>query len=90
MVRKEALRLLQALMLHNPFGPKLPLDRFDRTLADHRAMLEQLVPPEAEGDQASLPMHCLWLCLFPCLGTGASLPGQSPSAQLSTHCVPAD
>lgn len=56
LVRKEALKLLQALMLHNPFGPKLPLDRFDKTLAEHRAMLDQLLPggaapaPGAAGD----------------------------------------
>lgn len=46
LVRKEALRLLQSLMLHNPFGPKLPVDRFEATLLTHRAMLDQLVPPE--------------------------------------------
>lgn len=64
LVRKEALRLLQALMLHNPFGPKLPLDRFDKTLADHRAMLDQLVPPEEaapalgqEGDTLQQPIR---------------------------------
>lgn len=63
-MRKEALRLLQALMLHNPFGPKLPLDRFDKTLADHRAMLDQLVPPEEaapalgqEGDTLQQPIR---------------------------------
>ena len=36
-------------MLHNPFGPKLPVDRFEATLATHRAMLEQLVPSQ-QGD----------------------------------------
>lgn len=50
-MRKEALRLLQALMLHNPFGPKLPVDRFEASLATHRAMLEQLVPPGEAGGQ---------------------------------------
>jgi len=51
LVRKEALRLLQALMLHNPFGPKLPVDRFQASLATHKAMLDQLLPPEqAQGD----------------------------------------
>ncbi|KAL4434047.1 hypothetical protein ABPG75_000488 [Micractinium tetrahymenae] len=50
LVRKEALRLLQALMLHNPFGPKLPSDRFEASLATHKAMLEQLLPPEAAED----------------------------------------
>lgn len=50
LVRKEALRLLQALMLHNPFGPKLPSDRFEASLAAHKAMLEQLLPPEAAED----------------------------------------
>lgn len=42
LVRKEALRLLAALMLHNPFGPALPIDRFSATLQVHKAMLEQL------------------------------------------------
>ena len=46
LVRKEALRLLQALMLHNPFGPTLPVDRFEASLATHRGMLEQLAPPD--------------------------------------------
>ena len=45
-MRKEALRLLQALMLHNPFGPTLPVDRFEASLATHRGMLEQLAPPD--------------------------------------------
>ncbi len=52
LVRKEALRLLQALMLHNPFGPKLPSDRFEASLAAHKAMLEQLLPPEAGAEDA--------------------------------------
>jgi hypothetical protein len=47
-VRKDSLRLLQAIMLHNPFGPKLPVDRFEASLATHRAMLDQLVPPGGE------------------------------------------
>lgn len=51
-MRKEALRLLQALMLHNPFGPKLPSDRFEASLAAHKAMLEQLLPPEAGAEDA--------------------------------------
>jgi hypothetical protein len=40
--------LLQAILLHNPFGPKLPVDRFEASLATHRAMLDQLVPPGGE------------------------------------------
>ena len=44
LVRKEALRLLQALMLHNPFGPSLPVDRFEATYMAHRQMLDQLLP----------------------------------------------
>ena len=47
-MRKEALRLLQAIMLHNPFGPKLPVDRFEASLGTHRAMLDQLAPPEGD------------------------------------------
>lgn len=51
LVRKEALRLLQALMLHNPFGPSLPVDRFAATLGTHKDMLDQLFPPEEDGMQ---------------------------------------
>ena len=46
LVRKEALRLLGCLMLHNPFGPALPADRFDASLAIHKAMLEAVMPSE--------------------------------------------
>ena len=45
-MRKEALRLLGCLMLHNPFGPALPADRFDASLAIHKAMLEAVMPSE--------------------------------------------
>jgi len=51
LVRKEAMRLLQALMLHNPFGPSLPVDRFAATLGTHKDMLDQLFPPEEDGMQ---------------------------------------
>jgi hypothetical protein len=51
LVRKEALRLLQALMLHNPFGPSLPVDRFDASLAAHRAMLDLVLPPAAGQEE---------------------------------------
>jgi len=51
LVRKEALRLLQALMLHNPFGPSLPVDRFAATLGTHKDMMDQLFPPEEDGMQ---------------------------------------
>jgi condensin complex subunit 1 len=47
LVRKEALRLLGALMLHNPFGPALPLDRFAASLQVHREMLDQVMPPRS-------------------------------------------
>lgn len=50
LVRKEALRLLGALMLHNPFGPALPVDRFVASLQVHKAMLEQVMPPESGVD----------------------------------------
>lgn len=46
LVRKEALKLLGALMLHNPFGPALPLDRFIASLQVHSEMLEQIMPQE--------------------------------------------
>lgn len=50
LVRKEALRLLGCLMLHNPFGPALPVDRFDASLAVHKAMLDAVMPPDEPGD----------------------------------------
>ncbi len=50
LVRKEALRLLGCLMLHNPFGPALPVDRFDASLGVHKAMLEAVMPPDAPVD----------------------------------------
>lgn len=43
LVRKEAMRLISSLMLHNPFGPSLPLDRFAASLELHSGMLEQLM-----------------------------------------------
>lgn len=50
LVRKEALRLLGCLMLHNPFGPALPVDRFDASLAVHKSMLDAVMPPEEPID----------------------------------------
>ena len=50
LVRKEALRLLGCLMLHNPFGPALPVDRFDASLAVHKAMLDAVMPPDEPAD----------------------------------------
>ncbi len=44
LVRKEAMRLISCLMLHNPFGPSLPLDRFAASLELHSGMLKQLMP----------------------------------------------
>ncbi|KAI8101453.1 hypothetical protein M9435_001559 [Picochlorum sp. BPE23] len=44
LVRKEAMRLMGCLMLHNPFGPSLPLDKFVASLDIHSAMLEQVMP----------------------------------------------
>ena len=41
LVRKEALRLLQSLLLHNPFGPALPVAAFEASLAVHRRWLEE-------------------------------------------------
>eukprot|EP00887_Chlorella_sp_A99_P003643 scaffold7.g3643.t1 len=57
LVRKEALRLIQVLMMNNPFGPSLPKERFEASLLHHKAMLEQLLPPSQEGDgiEAALP-----------------------------------
>lgn len=52
LVRKEALRLLGCLMLHNPFGPALPADRFDASLAVHKAMLEAVMPSETSDDMS--------------------------------------
>lgn len=56
LVRKEALRLLQGLMLHNPFGPQLPVDRFEATLKEHNAILEQCMPQQA-GDDIEQPIE---------------------------------
>ena len=54
LVRKEALRLLQQLMLHNPFGPALPAARFVASLEVHRKMLEVRAgawdTPQAPGE----------------------------------------
>jgi condensin complex subunit 1 len=44
LVRKEAMRLIGYLMLHNPFGPSLPLDRFTASLTMHSNMLDQVMP----------------------------------------------
>ena len=44
LVRKEAMRLMGCLMLHNPFGPSLPLDKFVASLEIHSAMLEHVMP----------------------------------------------
>lgn len=43
LVRKEAMRLMSCLMLHNPFGPSLPLDKFRASLELHTGMLEQVM-----------------------------------------------
>ena len=43
LVRKEAMRLMSCLMLHNPFGPALPLDKFVASLELHSNMLEQVM-----------------------------------------------
>ena len=43
LVRKEAMRLMSCLMLHNPFGPSLPLDKFRASLELHSVMLDQLM-----------------------------------------------
>ena len=51
LVRKEALRLVQALMLHNPFGPALPVERFAASLESHRGMLERVLPPSPQQGQ---------------------------------------
>lgn len=40
-MRKEALRLLQSLLLHNPFGPALPVAAFEASLTGHRRWLEE-------------------------------------------------
>lgn len=56
LVRKEALRLLQGLMLHNPFGPQLPVDRFEATLKDQNAILEKCLPQQA-GDGIEQPIE---------------------------------
>ena len=44
LVRKEAMRLMGCLMLHNPFGPSLPLDRFMASLELHSSMLDRVMP----------------------------------------------
>ncbi len=43
LVRKQAMRLMSCLMLHNPFGPSLPLDKFVASLELHSDMLEQVM-----------------------------------------------
>ena len=40
LVRKEALRLLNSLLVNNPFGPRLAVDRYASSLQEHKAMLE--------------------------------------------------
>jgi len=52
LVRKEALKLLTYLMLHNPFGPSLPMDRFSASLAVHKGMLDQVMPPSNAPEDA--------------------------------------
>ena len=49
LVRKEALRLLGCLMLHNPFGPALPVDRFEASLNVHKVMLDAVMPSNDGG-----------------------------------------
>ncbi len=39
-MRKEALRLLNGLLVNNPFGPRLAVDRYVSSLQEHKAMLE--------------------------------------------------
>ena len=39
LVRRAALQLLSALMLYNPFGPALPRDRFEASLAEYEGVL---------------------------------------------------
>ncbi len=39
-MRKAALQLLMNLLLHNPFGPQLPSDKFAVTLQQHRRRLQ--------------------------------------------------
>lgn len=57
LVRKEALRLLQGMMLHNPFGPQLPVDRFEATLVEHNAILDKCMPQQAGGDGMEQPIQ---------------------------------
>ncbi len=55
LVRKEAMRLMSCLMLHNPFGPSLPLDKFRASLELHSGMLEQLMTVECDEMEAQDP-----------------------------------
>ncbi len=57
LVRKEALRLLQGMMLHNPFGPQLPVDRFEATLVEHNAILDKCMPQQASNDGIEQPIQ---------------------------------
>ncbi|KAL6778710.1 hypothetical protein ACKKBF_B04955 [Auxenochlorella protothecoides x Auxenochlorella symbiontica] len=57
LVRREALRLLQCLLLHNPFGPALPVGAFAASLASHRAALEVLAPDHAEDEFQGLKLE---------------------------------
>ena len=52
LVRKEAMRLMSCLMLHNPFGPSLPLDKFVASLELHSGMLEQVMTVECNEMEA--------------------------------------
>lgn len=54
LVRKEAMRLISCLMLHNPFGPSLPLERFAASLQLHSGMLEQLMPADINAPLPSV------------------------------------
>lgn len=50
LVRREALRLLQCLLLHNPFGPSLPHAAFEASLKEHSAVLEALEAEQHPAD----------------------------------------
>lgn len=55
LVRKEALRLLQSLMLDNPFGPCLAVERYANSLQHHQAMLDVSVRVKSQQQE------CLWM-----------------------------
>lgn len=50
-MRREALRLLQCLLLHNPFGPALPHAAFEASLKEHSALLEALEAQRQPEDE---------------------------------------